>query len=288
MIPIKNSSRIKKIEHKYSQNLKTLFYKWHWDENLKHSEIAEIIFIPRPTVTRWFHQFKVPTQSCTRFTNKNLWSYRLDERPKAKTKIKKEFPWKFNKDFFKKWTPEMAYVLGFLFADGYVFKNPRGSCFFCFCSTDREIIERIKKVIGSNHTVGIKNRNLQNKHWKTCYTLQIGSKDIFNDLKNRFGIIQNKSLVIKFPKVPKDFFGDFIRGYFDGDGGVSFGRYWRINRQKWYWVLSTRFTSGSKRFINDLNESLKNYIKGGHIHKKKIIVVMIYSFLFVIVLIYIN
>lgn len=268
MIPIRNSPRIKEIEQKYGQNLKTLFYKWHWDENLKHSEIAERIFVPRPTVTRWFHKFKIPTQSCTRFTNKNLWSYRLDERPKAKPKIKKEFPWKFNKEFFNEWSPEMAYVLGFLFADGYVFKNPRGSCFFCFCSTDREIIRKIRGVLQSNHKIGLKSRNNHNSKWKNSYVLQIGSKEIFKKLKV-FGVIPNKSLVIRFPKVPQEFFGDFVRGYFDGDGCVHLGRYWRKDRQKWYWVFSTRFTSGSKRFIDDLSGSLKKYIKGGHIQKKK-------------------
>jgi len=266
VIPINNSPRIKEIEQKYNQNLKVLFYKWHWRENLKHKEIAEIVKVPRPTITRWFKQFKIPTQSCVRFTNKNLWSYRLDERPKAKPKIKREFPWKFNKEFFNQWSPEMAYVLGFLFADGYVFKNPRGSCFFCFCSTDREIIEKIKKILGSNHTIGIR---IRTNGWKNAYVLQIGSKDIFSRLNKEFGIIQNKSLIIKFPKVPDNFLGDFVRGYFDGDGNVNFGRYWRIDRQKWYWVLSTRFTSGSKRFIDDLSGSLKKYLKGGHIHKKE-------------------
>lgn len=265
MISIKDSPRIEEIERKYGQNLKTLFYKWHWDENLKHSEIAERTLIPRPTITRWFHQFKIPTQSCTRFTNKNLWSYRLDERPKAKPKIKKEFPWKFNKDFFKKWTPEMAYVLGFLFADGYVFKNLRGSCFFCFCSTDKEIIIKIRNVLQSNHKIGVRERK---NGWKTCYVLQIGSKDIFNNLKREFGIIQNKSLVIKFPKVPKEFFGDFLRGYFDGDGSVNLGKYWPKDRKSFKWEFSTRFTSGSKIFLLGLLGSLKNLVYGGYLNKK--------------------
>lgn len=28
--------------------------------------------------------------------------------------------YKFDKDFFKKWTPEMAYVLGFMYANGNI------------------------------------------------------------------------------------------------------------------------------------------------------------------------
>ena len=49
-----------------------------------------------------------------------------------------------NEDFFKKWTPEMAYVLGFFTADGNMIKNKRGSHFIEFYSTDRDIIEKIK------------------------------------------------------------------------------------------------------------------------------------------------
>ena len=267
MIPINNSPRIKKIEQKYSQNLKVLFYKWHWKKNLKHREISEIIKIPRPTITRWFRQFKIPTQSCTRFTNLNLLNTGPRKGPRAKPKIKKEFPWKFNKEFFNQWSPDMAYVLGFLFADGYVFKNPRGSCFFCFCSTDKEIIIKIRNVLQSNHKIGVKNKKRKNG-WKTCYVLQIGSKDIFSNLKRKFGIIPNKSLVIKFPKVPKEFFGDFLRGYFDGDGCVSFGKYWRKDRNKWKWQLTTNFTSGSKNFLIDLHSVLKNLDFSGRLGNK--------------------
>jgi len=37
-----------------------------------------------------------------------------------------------NENFFKKWTPEMAYVLGFFAADGSMVKNKRGACFIEF------------------------------------------------------------------------------------------------------------------------------------------------------------
>ena len=267
MIPIKDSSRIEEIERKYGQNLKTLFCKWHWDENLKHSEISERISIPRPTVTRWFHQFKVPTQSCTRFTNLNLLNTGPRKGPRAKPKIKKEFPWKFNKEFFNEWSPEMAYVLGFLFADGYVFKNPRGSCFFCFCSTDMKIIKKIRDVLQSNHRIGLKLRNKHNPRWKDSYVLQIGSKEVFKKL-GVFGVIPNKSLVIRFPKVPQEFLGDFVRGYFDGDGCVHFAKYWRKDRNKWKWQFTTSFISGSKKFLVDLHSLLKDINFKGHLGNK--------------------
>jgi DNA-binding transcriptional regulator WhiA len=50
-----------------------------------------------------------------------------------------------NRNFFKKWTPEMAYILGFFTADGSMFKNKRGSYFVEFEITDKELLEKIKK-----------------------------------------------------------------------------------------------------------------------------------------------
>ena len=261
------SQRIKSIEQQWGESLPVLFYDWHWKENLMHRQIAERVSIPRPTITRWFNQFKIPTQSCTRFTNKNLLSFRLDERYKSRPKIKKDFPWKFNNDFFKEWSRKMAYVLGFLFADGYLQRNSRGSSCFCFVSTDREIIEKIRDLLQSNHKIGIKLRNKAKPQWKDAYVLQIGSKVVFDNLE-KFGLVQNKSLTIKFPYVPDKFLGDFVRGYFDGDGGAHLGKYWHKDRKQWKWQFITHFTSGSEEFLFGLQSRLRSYLKGGKLSKK--------------------
>ncbi|MEK7144930.1 MAG: hypothetical protein AAB794_03715 [Patescibacteria group bacterium] len=50
-----------------------------------------------------------------------------------------------NQGFFKKWTPEMAYVLGFFAADGYMTLNKRGAHFWSIQITDKNILEGIKK-----------------------------------------------------------------------------------------------------------------------------------------------
>jgi|SRR3989344_77200 len=172
----------------------------------------------------------------------------------------------FNRDFFKTWSSKMAYVLGFLFADGYLQRNKRGSSYFCFISTDREIIEKIKVILGSNHKIGVKIREA-NPKWKDAYILQIGSKDIFNDFR-RFGLTKNKSLTMRFPEIPKQYLGDFVRGYFDGDGGVHFAKYWRKDRNKWKWHFVTHFTSASKEFLAGLYSNLESYVKGGRLGDK--------------------
>lgn len=175
----------------------------------------------------------------------------------------------FDKLFFKQWMPEMAYVLGYLFADGYVFTNPRGSSYVGFCSADQELIEKVRNALRSNHKIGIRKRYEKNDHWKQVYVLQIGSKDLLAQLKS-FGIIQNKSLVIRLPNnIPENRLGHFLRGYFDGDGNVYFKKHWAKDRQKMRWVFSTRFTSGSKGFLHDIKERIKHYIHGGFVQEKE-------------------
>ena len=174
---------------------------------------------------------------------------------------------KFNKDFFNSWSPEMAYVLGFFFADGYLQINPNGYKYFSFCSTDKYIIEKIRSLMGSNHKIGIKYKI--HKSHKDCYVIQIKSDKVYNQLEN-YGAVKRKSLIMKFPSVPGHCLGDFVRGYFDGDGCVYFGSHFAKDRNKYRYVFQVRFTSGSKRFLMSLWRSLqsKKICNGGFVYKK--------------------
>ena len=60
MRKINESTKVYDIEKRWGNSIRELFYKWHWDENLRHWEIAERIGLPRPKVTRWFKQFAIP------------------------------------------------------------------------------------------------------------------------------------------------------------------------------------------------------------------------------------
>ena len=59
--------------------------------------------------------------------------------------------YRINEDFFDQWSPEMAYVLGFWFADGYM-RHER-SYRIVFCSTDNSLLLKIRSVMGSNHLI---------------------------------------------------------------------------------------------------------------------------------------
>ncbi len=178
-------------------------------------------------------------------------------------------PCKINQNFFKFWSPKMAYILGYFAADGCMFKNSRGAFYVEFTSIDKDLIYNVKVAMGSGHKIGTYKH--KNSKWKDRYRIQIGSKIIFQDLI-RIGFCPAKSKIIKFPKVPVACLPDFIRGYFDGDGHVVSGVYKRSNRKSLQQrVFSVRFTSGSKDFLEGLRDSLwkHNRVEGGSIFKKR-------------------
>ena len=169
-----------------------------------------------------------------------------------------------NQDFFKTWSPEMAYVLGFFAADGNMTLNKAGGCYIEFTSNDHELIQRVKALTKSSNKISSRIRNSK-KH----YRIQIGSVELFNDLL-KLGLTPNKSKTIRLPKIPSEFFSDFARGYFDGDGCAYLGQCWAKDRNKNRWVFNIRFTSGSRKFLGDFWEELRRFgISGGYLYDKR-------------------
>lgn len=167
--------------------------------------------------------------------------------------------------FFRKWSSDMAYVLGFFAADGCMNRNKRGAHFISFQVTDLQILRDIRAILKSNHKLYSRQRN---KKWKRSYQLQIGSKNMFNDLVH-LGFSPAKSKTLSFPDIPGKYICDFVRGYFDGDGNVYFKKHWAKDRGKLRWVFTTRFTSGSKGFLISLHKVLRRYdVSGGFILEK--------------------
>ena len=158
-------------------------------------------------------------------------------------------------DVFKHWSPRMAYVLGFFAADGTMIANNRGAHFIEFHNTDRILIVKVKEFLGSGHKISGTRRSPRHK---ICYRLQIGSKEIFNDLSN-LGFVPNKSNVLQLPSIPERYLSHYVRGYFDGDGNVYFKKHWVKGRKKKKWIFTSRFTSGSKQYLIDLHCVLKQH-----------------------------
>lgn len=172
--------------------------------------------------------------------------------------------YKFNTDFFKKWTPDMAYVLGFLYADGDIedVRKSSRTQYITFPSKDRDILESIKKVMESHHPIQYRParkvlyRNGKIYESAESYRIRIGSRKLFDDLV-KLGLTPRKSLTIKFPTdIPDEYLNHFIRGYFDGDGCVSIKKGMGKRGRSILKGVNTVFTSGSRLFLEGLCEKV--------------------------------
>lgn len=155
-----------------------------------------------------------------------------------------------NEEFFKSWSSQSAYILGYFYADGSLEDASylRGK-YIRISSIDKSLIFYVKHALNSKHSIVV-----VKPHWpngKLQYLLRIGSHKLYESLLHK-GLYPNKSLSIKFPKIPAKYLRDFIRGYFDGDGCIylqmSKGKIQKLIIKK----LTTIFTSGSKVFLQQL------------------------------------
>ncbi|MEW6101571.1 MAG: LAGLIDADG family homing endonuclease [Candidatus Omnitrophota bacterium] len=170
------------------------------------------------------------------------------------------------KDFFVKWTPGMAYVLGYFCADGSMFINPRGSKYISFYSVDQELLTKVKHIMNSPNRIGEK--TTANKNWKKLYSLQIGSKKIYSDML-KLGLTPTKAKRMTLPNIPNEFLHHFIRGYFDGDGCITYGTYKKKDRSTNSFCVMVRFASSSKDFLQNVLKqlSLAAKLSGGSISR---------------------
>lgn len=165
-----------------------------------------------------------------------------------------------NEDFFKTWSSQMAYVLGFIYADGMVedCRQSSRTCYTSMSNTDIEIMEKIRSMMSSNHpfeVIPAKVNNILGKDYlcKPRYVFRIGNKKMYADLVG-FGLCPKKSLIIELPEIPEQYFHYFLRGYFDGDGCIHIEK----TRKR----LRIIFTSGSKKFLEQISNRIQTFLGG--------------------------
>ena len=142
-----------------------------------------------------------------------------------------------NQEFFNSIdTEEKAYVLGFLFADGYN-NEVKNQISIRLHKKDIDILIKIRDLL-------FPNKDKMIRIYKELYAdLSINSLKISKDL-SKLGCIQNKSLILKFPNISSELIPHFIRGYFDGDGCISIKKEFQLN------------ITGTKEFITSIQEIL--------------------------------
>lgn len=151
-------------------------------------------------------------------------------------------------DFFMHLSPVSAYWAGFIAADGTLFNRDK-SVTIALNKRDRGHLHKFIKAIKSNARVGYTESN-NSAH------VSIRSKPLYDSLL-KLGITPNKSLTIKYVKIPLSLMPHFIRGTFDGDGWISGKK-----------VTHIQFgIAGNRPFLQQIQDIL---IKRCHINRVKL------------------
>ncbi|MDE1855378.1 MAG: hypothetical protein KGH57_03630 [Candidatus Micrarchaeota archaeon] len=129
--------------------------------------------------------------------------------------------YQFDHNFFKRIdTEEKAYWLGFISADGTVFRTKENGRLLRLEVTrdDAKHLEKFKRAIKSEHHIYFRYHNdaRTGKHYESA-ELKITSVELYNDL-NGLGVKTSK----QFDFVPSSLVHHFIRGLIDGDGSFGF------------------------------------------------------------------
>lgn len=160
-------------------------------------------------------------------------------------------PIEVNNNYFSIQNAHMAYIMGFLAADGNISKN--GNRIQSQLSIqDKEQLLMIQKEIGGCEVYEYLSNGYKSCGWH-CYSAQI-KKDL-----SEYGLIPNKTGKIYIsPKLNKKYWKDFIRGYFDGDGSIC----------KDYGGFRVTITSANKEILEDINNYfIENGIKSSNFYK---------------------
>ena len=162
-------------------------------------------------------------------------------------------------------TPNKAYILGLLYADGYNSVD-KWTIRIQLQYTDKEILELIKKELKLEKPlkfVKCSNKVASNGFIsKDMYSLEFYSKHMCKTLE-RLGMVQNKSLVLEFPDfLDKDLYSHFIRGYYDGDGSLCN----HFTKKGWFQSLLT--ITSTNNFCTRCLDIIREYsgISGGGIY----------------------
>ena len=117
-------------------------------------------------------------------------------------------------------TEAKAYVLGFIAADGYV-DDTNNRIVISLNVKDEDILAKILDKVNSNQKIKYFIKDGKYNHCK----ISLNSKKIVSSIIKR-GVLPRKSLTMSgevIDSIPKEFVRHFLRGYFEGDGHVTYG-----------------------------------------------------------------
>lgn len=186
--------------------------------NFKCSEYTEMLAIKLYTKT------KIGGIKISRYLNINVsMFYDILKRNDIPVREPNEYrKYTLDEEYFKNINTEhKAYWLGLLIADGC---NSRGRVTrLSLNKKDIHILESMKKDLSSNQEIVFGKHNMA--------ILNINSRKLTKSLE-KFGFVENKTYKTFLPNIPYDLYRHFIRGYFDGDGCITYSVCKSYNKKK--------------------------------------------------------
>lgn len=164
-------------------------------------------------------------------------------------------------------TENKAYLLGFILADGSLSEKEKRICINNSID-DLEVIELIQKEISPLTKIYHKFSQQGVKIRKEQIQIRFNSHHMYNTLVNKYNIKPRKTydseFQFNFENIPSNLIHHFIRGYFDGDGSVSFYKY---NNTIFF---NFSFVFNSKNFTNQVAKIFENKFQIKSVIKKYI------------------
>lgn len=131
--------------------------------------------------------------------------YKLRRRSKDRYSV--------NYNFFSEWTPESAYVFGFIAADGYVECGNRNFLQIELQYQDSCILKQIKQMMQYEGSIVYPKRG--------TVKLYISNRKLVEDIIALGMPANDKTFTMKYPEsLPDKMLPHFLRGLLDGDGSV--------------------------------------------------------------------
>ena len=162
------------------------------------------------------------------------------------------YKYKINFDFFNNKKEKYWYFIGFIASDGYISDD---KIEIALNMKDEYMIKNFRDLICPDKPVYYKPKT-------NSVRFTIHNKKIAKELKKIFSLTSNKKHdEMKFPKVPKRYLKDFLRGYIDGDGSICKAKGYQVvnGNKKTYIGIRLRIL-GNYDFLKRMTELIRNEI----------------------------
>lgn len=187
-------------------------------------------------------QSYLPNRSWSAIMQKAL-DLGLNRSRSLSNKIEKGYV--FNDDFFSSWTPEMAWVLGWIVTDGTI-QRDSNRLKIELNSKDKDVLYKIGNLLMSEGLVIREDLKFNRSY------ISMNNSNFIKDL-NTIGVYPNKTFTVKVPSMPTDCIRHFIRGAIEGDGGVY------THKAQGYDIFSVMLC-GNKYIVTTIKDLLKLHL----------------------------